>query len=196
MLNYVFPAHGVVGARQLAGRDTAKETVVMNRSLLFFIALPLLLIAFPGCVGDDAGEEGSGTEALSPVDGFPIVPLGAELSDELGLPEFTDTFVSFEVEAAYDYLYDLEVGRILLSLWEGQVHRVIYQVPIRGDEVLREEKNQRILAGYAFDMSWDEGTETEDGILYLRSDGRVFALWNPEMDYLTVGTVAYRDAGG
>ena len=168
----------------------------MKRTLLLFAALPLLLIAVPGCVGDDAAEEGSEMAGPDMVAGIPMIPLGTELSEALGLPPVTERFVSFEVQNATDFLYEVEKGRILLSVWNESVHRVIYQTPIRNDEAGRTEKNQGILAAYELGMTWDEGTETEAGTLYLRSDGRVFALWNPESDFMTVGTTAFRDAGG
>ena len=167
----------------------------MKSSRLLLAALPLLLIAVPGCVGDDAGE-GPASAVTGPLAGIPMIPLGAELADTLGLPPITEQFVSFEVQGATDYLYEVEKGRILLSFWDGSVHRVIYQTPIRDDATLRDEKNQAILDEYAMGMTWDEGTESEGGTLYMRSDGRVYAFWNPEADYMTVGTTAYRANGG
>jgi len=168
----------------------------MKRFLRLFSAFTLLLIAVPGCVGDDADEEEPVTLVESLVDRIPVVPLQVPLEEVTGLPAETEYMASYEVPGATDYFYDVESGRLMVTTWNGLVHRVIYQTPLREDLALQEEKNRRFLEEYAGGLGWDENTDREEGILYERSDGEVFAFWNREVDYMTVGTTEFREAGG
>lgn len=168
----------------------------MKRSLSFLAIIHLLLIAVPGCVGDDAAEEEPDPLVESLVDAIPLAPVGVPLEEATALPERAEYMASYEVPGATDHFYDVEAGRIMVTTWNGQIHRVIYQTPMRDDPTLQEEKEKRILDEYAAGMGWEETADFEGGVLYERSDGRLFVFWNPEVDYITVGTNEFREAGG
>lgn len=169
----------------------------MKSSPLLFIAVSLLLIGVQGCGSEEAAPPPEVADpAVARVDAIPIVPLGVELTPSLGLPEESGMFLSTEVPGADDHMIPIEGGRLLVSVWNGSIQRVIYQTPIRNNESLQQYRNERILGAYANGATWDEGTEMEGAILYERSDGQAFALWALEADYLTVVTTEYRTAGG
>ena len=168
----------------------------MKRFLKLIAAFTLLPIAVPGCVGDDAAEEEPAPLVESLADRIPLVPLQVPLEEATGLPAETEYLSSYEVPGATDYFYDVESGRLMVTTWNGVIQRVIYQTPMREDLALQEEKNRRFLEEYAAGMSWNETPEYEEGILYERSDGEVFAFWNQVVDYMTVGTTEFREAGG
>ena len=168
----------------------------MRSSPLLFIAVSLLLLGVQGCGTEEAPPPEVVDPATARIDAVPIVPLGVALAPALGLPEESGMFLSTEVAGADDHLFAVDGGRLLVTVWNGTIHRVIYQTPARNDEALQRARNQRILDAYADGATWDRGTEMEGAILYQRSDGQAFALWALEADYLTVGTSDYRNAGG
>ena len=168
----------------------------MRSSPLLFIAFSLLLGGVHGCGTENSPPPESVDPAVARIDAIPIVPLGVPLTPALGLPEESDMFLSTEVVGADDHLIPVEGGRIVVTVWNGAIQRVIYQTPIRNDDTLQQYKNDRILSAYTEDGSWDQGTEEESGTLYQRSDGGAFAFWTREMDYLIVETAEFRNALG
>lgn len=172
----------------------------MKRYLWLGIGLVTLPLFLSACA-PDAGEEGAeAEEEVSPetaaVSRIPVVPVGVPLSDELDLPPDPEVALHPTVNGAADHVYQVENGRIVVTTWQNRVHRVIYQTPFRRDTILQAARNRRILDEYAGVGSWDKGTETESGIRYRRSDGRLYAFWATPVDYLTVQTRTFREAVG
>jgi hypothetical protein len=93
---------------------------------------------------------------------------------------------------AIDRLYRIPEGHVILTLWKGKVHCVIYQAPLE-DETASESRNAGLFAHYGEGKVWNEILDNGFGKTYRREDMERFALWSYAMDYNTFGTMAFHE---
>ncbi|MFI7006443.1 hypothetical protein [Streptomyces sp. NPDC050145] len=123
-------------------------------------------------------------------DELPLLDLlcAAEEVRVLGEPE-----ASGRHEKAPDAVVDTYVidgGRLLLTLWRGRLHEVIYQTPAESWEEA-SRRNDRLFAHYGQGGGWTEILDNGFGKTYRRADQRRYALWSYMMDVTTFGTMDF-----
>ncbi|MFJ6612611.1 hypothetical protein ACIQPT_20305 [Streptomyces sp. NPDC091289] len=92
-------------------------------------------------------------------------------------------------DAAVD-IYGVDCGRLLLTLWRGRLHEVIYQTPAEsGEDAAR--RNDRLFAHYGQGEGWNEILDNGFGKTYRGADQRRYALWSYVMDFMTFGTMEF-----
>jgi hypothetical protein len=93
-------------------------------------------------------------------------------------------------EGAVQRLYSLPNGQIIVTLWQGRLHEVIYQTPCN-EETDRVARNERLFAHYGEEQEWKLVRNDSFGKVYGRADDARYAFWSIRMDYLTFGSMAY-----
>ncbi|MEV0324728.1 transposase [Streptomyces sp. NPDC050658] len=86
--------------------------------------------------------------------------------------------------------YVVDGGRLLLTLWRGRLHEVIYQTPAESAEDA-SRRNDRLFAHYGQGGGWTEVLDNGFGKTYRRTDQRRYALWSYVMDIATFGTMDF-----
>ncbi|MEU3607831.1 hypothetical protein AB0E83_20635 [Streptomyces sp. NPDC035033] len=86
--------------------------------------------------------------------------------------------------------YVVDGGRLLLALWRGRLHEVIYQTPAEsGEDAAR--RNDRLFAHYGQGNGWTEILDNGFGKTYRRADQKQYALWSYARDIVTFGTMDF-----
>jgi hypothetical protein len=88
--------------------------------------------------------------------------------------------------------YEIEAGRILLTVWNGVLHEVIYQTPMEFEEESRR-RNVTLFRHYGGGQKWNELLDNGFGKTYRRADMQRYALWSYAMDFNTFGTMAFHE---
>ncbi|MDI3389910.1 hypothetical protein QIS99_27505 [Streptomyces sp. B-S-A8] len=81
-------------------------------------------------------------------------------------------------------------GRMLLTVWQGRLHEVIYQTPAESEEDA-SARNDRLFAHYGQGDRWNEILDNGYGKTYRRTDEQRYALWSYTMDFTTFGTMEF-----
>ncbi|MGW6471111.1 hypothetical protein [Streptomyces nigra] len=84
--------------------------------------------------------------------------------------------------------YVVDGGRLLLTVWRGRLHKVIYQTPAESEQDAAR-RNDRQFAHYGQGDGWTEILDNGFGKTYRRTDQRRYALWSYTMDITTFGTM-------
>lgn len=123
---------------------------------------------------------------------LPIFKIGQELNES----EIPGVFVAKEpcadVEGAETYTYKIEEGTILLTIFDGLLHEVIYQTPKKWPWS-RRKKNKYLFSSYCSKSGWEERLDNGFGKIYRSNDGEMYALWSYAMDFNTFGTMAFHE---
>ncbi len=91
---------------------------------------------------------------------------------------------------AFQRMYSISPGGVMLTLWRGRLHEVVYQTPADSEfEAL--ERNRLLFSHYGEGFLFDEILDNGFGKSYRRSDLERYALWSYVMDYTTIGTMAF-----
>ncbi|MYR78448.1 hypothetical protein K7395_26000 [Streptomyces filamentosus] len=125
-----------------------------------------------------------------PTDDLPLLELLCA-ADEVRAPGELES--SGPHENAPDAVVDTYVvdgGRLLLTLWRGRLHEVIYQTPAESGEDA-ERRNDRLFAHYGQGGGWNEILDNGFGKTYRDADQRLYALWSYMMDFTTFGTMEF-----
>ena len=85
------------------------------------------------------------------------------------------------VEAAVDRAYLIPEGRIILTVWRGRLHGVVYQTPLETEEE-SQKRNDVLFHHYGGTHEWREVLDNGFGKSFWRSDQDVFATWSYAMD--------------
>ncbi|MEV6662850.1 hypothetical protein [Streptomyces nigra] len=86
--------------------------------------------------------------------------------------------------------YVVDGGRLLLTVWRGRLHEVIYQTPAESEQDAAR-RNDRLFAHYGQGDGWTEILDNGFGKTYRRTDQRRYALWSYTMDITTFGTMEF-----
>ncbi|QNS08257.1 hypothetical protein [Streptomyces xanthii] len=125
-----------------------------------------------------------------PMDDLPLLELLCA-ADEVRVPGELES--SRPHEKAPDAVVDTYVvdgGRLLLTLWHGRLHEVIYQTPAESAEDA-SRRNDRLFAHYGQGDDWTEILDNGFGKTYRRADQGRYALWSYVMDVATFGTMEF-----
>lgn len=97
-----------------------------------------------------------------------------------------------KVAGATVQVYEIEAGRVLLTIWNGVLHEVIYQTPMEfADE--SDRRNDALFRHYGEGHKWNELLDNRFGKTYRRADMQRYALWSYAMDFNTFGTMAFHE---
>lgn len=131
----------------------------------------------------------------------------SDFLDELPLPELlcaaNEVRIAGELEWSAPHekaadavvdCYAVDGGRMLLTLWRGLLHEVIYQTPAEFEEDAAR-RNDRLFAHYGQGDGWKEIVDNGFGKTYRRTDMRRYALWSYTMDVTTFGTMDFHEVG-
>jgi len=99
----------------------------------------------------------------------------------------------YHEEEANTYQWKIEIpeGHVVLTVWQGKLHQVIYQTPA-DDECAAAERNAALFEHYGDGHSFNEILDTGFGKTYRRADLQRYALWSYFMDFTTVGTMDFQ----
>ena len=86
--------------------------------------------------------------------------------------------------------FRVEGGFLLVTLWKGVVHEVIYQTPKRFFWSRRKLRGD-LLRYYGDGQNWAEDWPVDFGESRKREDGRVRTLYSNLMDFATFVTVEF-----
>ncbi|MEV7660104.1 hypothetical protein AB0O39_38890 [Streptomyces anulatus] len=86
--------------------------------------------------------------------------------------------------------YMVDGGRLLLTLWHGRLHEVIYRTQAESVEDA-SRRNDRLFAHYGQGDAWTEILDNGFGRTYRRTDQQRYALWSYAMDITTFGTMGF-----
>ncbi|OAI42445.1 hypothetical protein AYO41_04250 [Verrucomicrobia bacterium SCGC AG-212-E04] len=89
-----------------------------------------------------------------------------------------------------EQLYRIPEGQIILTSWEGSLHSVIYQTPLREKDTIIA-RNTLLFQHYGEGKIWNQTLDNGFGRTYRREDMERFALWSYHMDFNTFGTMAF-----
>ncbi|MFJ6928328.1 hypothetical protein ACIQUP_13625 [Streptomyces nigra] len=81
-------------------------------------------------------------------------------------------------------------GRLLLTVWRGRLHEVIYQTPAESEQDAAR-RNDRLFAHYGQGDGWTEILDNDFGKTYRRTDQRRYALWSYATAITTFGTMEF-----
>ena len=95
-----------------------------------------------------------------------------------------------KAEGAYQQRFEIEEGFIILTVWQGRLHEVIYQTPA-DDDGASAKRNEALFAHYGDGHRFNEVPDNGFGKTYRRTDMQRYALWSYAMDYTTVGTMEF-----
>ncbi|KAF2775964.1 MULTISPECIES: hypothetical protein [Streptomyces] len=112
-------------------------------------------------------------------------------ADEVRVPGELESSLPHEnaPDAVVD-AYTIDGGRLLLTLWRGRLHEVIYQTPAESAEDA-SRRNDRLFAHYGQGDGWTEILDNGFGKTYRRADQQQYALWSYTMDVATFGTMDF-----
>ncbi|MFE6982488.1 hypothetical protein [Streptomyces griseus] len=112
-------------------------------------------------------------------------------ADEIRLPgELTSSSPHENAPGAVVNTYAVDGGRLLLTLWRGRLHEVIYQTPAESGEDA-ERRNDRLFAHYGQGEGWNEILDNGFGKTYRGAGQQRYALWSYVMDFMTFGTMEF-----
>ncbi|MFF7008054.1 hypothetical protein ACFY9Y_19435 [Streptomyces fimicarius] len=123
-------------------------------------------------------------------DSLPLLELLCS-ADEIRVPgELTSSGPHEHAPGAVVDAYVIDGGRLLLTLWHGRLHEVIYQTPAEtGEDAAR--RNDRLFAHYGQGEGWNEILDNGFGKTYRDAGQRRYALWSYVMDVTTFGTMEF-----
>ncbi len=119
------------------------------------------------------------------------VPLGIK-PEEIPLGAYASQSLDEDVADATVRKYRVVGGNILVTIWHGHVHKVIYQTPLPFFW-LRWRRNRDLLKYYGEGQKWAEDWPVDFGKSRKRADGQVRSLYSRIMDYMTFLSVEYND---
>jgi len=91
---------------------------------------------------------------------------------------------------AYQRVYEIPEGHVILTTWQGKLHEVTYQTP-EEDEEASVDRNATLFDHYGDGHPFNEVLDNGFGKTYRRADMERYALWSYAMDYTTVGTMEF-----
>ena len=91
---------------------------------------------------------------------------------------------------AYKQRFQIPEGHIILTIWNGKLHSVIYQTPAE-DYKGAAGRNKQLFKHYGEGQEFNEILDNGFGKTYRRADMERFALWSYAMDYTTIGTMDF-----
>jgi len=91
---------------------------------------------------------------------------------------------------AHQRRYEIPEGHVILTMWQGKLHEVIYQTPME-DEEASSDRNAALFEHYGDGHAFNEILDNGFGKTYRRADLERYALWSYAMDYTTVGTMEF-----
>ena len=86
--------------------------------------------------------------------------------------------------------FELPAGSVLLTMWHGELHEIVYQTP-RRFIWNRWWKNRTLFRAYDPGAGWRRILDNGFGMTYRSNDDQLFALWSYVMDINTVGTMQF-----
>lgn len=119
------------------------------------------------------------------------VPLGIKAED-IPLGDYASQSLDEDVPEATVQKYRVDSGNILVTIWQKQVHEVIYQTPMRFFWS-RRKRNRDLLNYYGEGQKWSEDWPVDFGKSQKRTDGKVRSLYSKIMDYMTFLSTEYDD---
>jgi hypothetical protein len=84
--------------------------------------------------------------------------------------------------------YGIPEGTLIMTVWNGRLHEVIYQTPRRTPDGIVRDRNEWLFKHYGDGHAWREIVDNGFGKVYDRVDGERYALWSYMMDISTFGT--------
>lgn len=122
----------------------------------------------------------------------PLLPVFLPLTQDV-TPPGREVYVGAHehVSDACVRQYEVPQGHIVLTLWSGRLHEVVYRTPAASMEAARS-KREELLGAYGDGHTFLEVLDNGFGKSYLRSDGERYALWSYTMDFVTVMTKDFR----
>ncbi len=95
-----------------------------------------------------------------------------------------------KAEGAFERCFQLNDGRLILTVWKQKLHEVIYQTPAQTD-IEAAQRNTDLFNHYGEGFEWKEILDNGFGKTYRRADLNRYALWSYAMDFNTFGTMEF-----
>ena len=92
-----------------------------------------------------------------------------------------------KVDGAVVYKLEVGSGDVLLTIFNGFMHEIIYQTP-SWFPWTRRKKNAYLFNSYSGGLRWVEFMDNGFGKVYDREDKKLYALTARILDYTTFGT--------
>ena len=122
--------------------------------------------------------------------GLPLFSLNSK-SDGLGaIGELVAEGPHDKAKGAHESQFRITEGHIILTIWRGKLHCVIYQTPLEDKKAIKK-RNAALFKHYGEGQDWNEILDNGFGKTYRREDMKRFALWSYAMDFNTFGTMAF-----
>ncbi len=154
------------------------------------LSLPFLVLPF---VGSSQSEQNQNPDSIQMI---PIVGLHSDFDEALerfGEPVESERDESYAF--AQQHTFEIDLGHIILTEWQGKVHQVIYWIYFQ-DEQLTEQKYKYLLDLYADGATWNRVLDNGFGYTYVRSDQKQYALYSYWADVSTFTTAEIKEELG
>lgn len=106
--------------------------------------------------------------------------------------ELVDSTPHEHADGAVVHRYVVPEGAVLVTVWRGVVHEVVYQTPCESGED-SAARNQQLFTYYGDGHEWDEILDNGFGKSYRRVDLECYALWSYAADFNTFGTMSFHE---
>jgi len=106
------------------------------------------------------------------------------------MPEPDSKTLHEELDAAEVLLYRVPEGKILVTIWNGVAHEVIYQTP-KQLPWSRWLRNRELFRFYGNGLKWKEDWPIEFGFSKQRTDGKLRVLYSRLQDFMTFRTMLF-----
>lgn len=138
------------------------------------------------CADSKAGEESHASEERPP-------GMLALFAEEFAPPgDLVASAPHSTAEGGITHVYDVPEGRIVVTVWKGVVHEVIYQTPRRLAE-RPTAPDPALFERYGEGMEWIEIDDNGLGKIYRRADQTRYAWWAYVRDVTTFGTMDFHE---
>ncbi len=121
--------------------------------------------------------------------GVPVFRLLSAASDIDGPGDLVWEGPHQKAQGAHVRRFRIEPGHLLLTVWSGRLHEVIYQTPVGYDDGARLQ-HAFLFEHYGEGVAWNELFDNGFGKSYLRADGQAHASWS-NVDFHAFWTEAF-----
>ena len=120
---------------------------------------------------------------------LPIFELLTPLDEVLVPGDLLEEAADENVVGATVSTYGIAEGQLILTVWNGCLHEVIYQTPRAAGEA--QHRDEQLFIHYGGGHAWREILDNGFGKTYRRVDMERYALWSYAMDVATFGTMQF-----
>lgn len=121
---------------------------------------------------------------------LPLFSLNSKLESFDDIGELVSEGPHDEAKGATDSQFQIPEGHVILTIWRGKLHCIIYQTPLDNKKAIKK-RNAELFKHYGEGQPWNEILDNGFGKTYRGEDMKRFALWSYAMDFNTFGTMAF-----